>query len=176
MSMQALVYSKGTKVLHWIVALLVILMLSFSFFLEDVPKANQGMAYMIHKSVGLTILMLMLIRLFWIVRCGRPPLPSTVTPWERTLAKLVQYSFYGFLLLMPFSGWIMSLAADRIPTYFGLFEVPLYGIPLSKPLSAFMNQTHIILAWVLVALVSLHILGALKHRLVDKDNVLERML
>ncbi len=100
-------------------------MLAFSFFLDDVPKAYQGTAYMIHKSLGLTVLFLMIIRIITIFHYGRPPLPHHMPLWERYFSKFVQYSFYVFLLIMPLDGWIMSVAAERIPSYFGLFNLPL---------------------------------------------------
>ena len=76
---------------------------------------------------------------------------------------------------MPLSGWIMSVAADRTPVYFGMFKAPLPWIGVNKDLSKFMNHTHEIISWVLIAFISLHILGALKHYFIDKDKVLQRM-
>lgn len=176
MKQPVLAYSTVSKLLHWVVAFLVIMMLSLSFFLDDVPKENQDFAFMIHKSVGLTILLLMLIRLVWIIKKGRPPLPYTIAPWERHLALFVEYSFYVFLIVMPLTGWIMSVAADRVPTFFDLFNVPFYGIPVSKPLAHLIKQIHNNLAWVIIAFIVLHIAGALKHHFVDKDTVLDRMM
>lgn len=169
-------YSTGSKCLHWIIAVLVLLMLSFGFFLSDLPKSYQPSAYMIHKSIGLTILLLMVCRLFWIVHTGKPDLPYGVPKWERVLSNIVQLSLYVFLIAMPFSGWIMSVAAERIPVYFGLFEMPLFGIPVSKHLSDLTATVHTTIAYVLISLIGLHILGALKHQFIDKDKVMRRML
>ena len=169
-------YSKGSKWLHWLVSVPVILMLAFSFFLEDVPERYQPMAYMIHKSLGLSILFLMLARIYWIVHTGKPALPLTVEKWERVLSTLVQHSLYFFLFAQTICGWIMSVANNRIPTFFGLFEMPLYGIPVSKPLAHFLENIHTKMAWILIALIVLHVAGAMKHYLFDKDNVMKRML
>ncbi len=169
-------YSAGTKWLHWLVAIIVILMLSFSFFLSDIPKSSQPMAYMIHKSMGLTVLFLMLARIFWIIRTGKPELPFSVARWERVTSQVVQISLYVLLIAMPFSGWIMSMAADRVPVYFGLFYMPLYGIPVNKLLSEFFVNVHVTIAYLLIGLISLHIAGALKHHFIDKDKVMRRML
>lgn len=168
-------YSKGSKWLHWLVAVIVLLMLSFSFFLDDVPKAYRSDAFMIHKSLGLTVFFLMCIRLFWIVHTGKPELPSTVVLWERVLSKVVQVSMYVFLFAMPLAGWIMSVAADRVPSYFGLFQMPLYGIPVNKHLAEWMAEAHETIAWILIGLLALHIAGALKHYFINKDRVLQRM-
>ncbi len=169
-------YSTGSKWLHWIVALIIIILLPISFFLSDFPKEMQPLAYMIHKSLGLTVLVLMLLRLLWIVHTGRPELPFSVPRWEKILSLIVQNSLYVFLILMPLSGWIMSISADRTPVYFGLFEVPLFGIPVDKSLSELFAKIHEIIAYILATLVTLHLLGALKHDLIDKDKIMHRML
>lgn len=167
-------YSNGSIYLHWIIAVIVLLMLSLSFFLGDIPKAFKPVAYTIHKSMGLTVLFLMLVRIIWIFVKGKPSLPNTMPSWQKVLARVVQYSLYVFLILMPMSGWVMSVAADKIPSYFGLFHITL---PLSpdKALAEFMNETHETIAFILIALISLHIVGALKHYLIDKDEVMQSM-
>lgn len=170
------VYSQGSKILHWIIAVLVILMLAVSFFLEDVPETYIGTAYMLHKSLGLTVLALMLIRLYWIVRFGKPPLPTSAPAWERILSRAVQWSFYVLLIIQPISGWVLSAAADRMPTFFGLFKVPTLGIAPNESLDHVSKFVHEKIAWLLVFLVFLHLCGALKHHFINKDGVLRRML
>jgi len=168
-------YSTGSKVFHWLIALIVISMLSGSFFLDDVPEQYQSLAYMIHKSLGLTVLFLMIARMVWIWRCGKPPLPVTVPTWQKIASRLVQYSFYLLLVCMPMSGWIMSVAENRVPVYFGLFSAPLPISP-DKALGSFMGELHEIIAWALISLIVIHIAAAMKHHFIDKDDVLKRML
>lgn len=169
-------YSTGSKVLHWLIALIVIVMLSFSFFLQDIAKPIQPTAYMIHKSLGLTVLALMIIRIVWINHAGRPDLPATVPTWEKIFSRVVQYSMYVFLIAMPVCGWILSVTANRIPVYFGLVKVPIPGLAPNEAVSHFFSQCHTTIAWILIVLITLHIAGAVKHYLIDKDNVLQRML
>lgn len=169
-------YSTGSKWLHWIVAVLVLMMLSFGFFLDDVPESYQGTAYMIHKSIGLTIFFLMLARLFWIVHSGKPELPFAVPRWERIFSQFVQVSMYVCLFAMPLAGWVMSIAKDRVPIFFGLFAMPIYGIPVDKALGQWMATAHGTIAYILIVLITLHIAGALKHHFIDKDKVMRRML
>lgn len=176
MQKDLLAYSKGFKYLHWVVAALVLAMLSGGFFMQDFSSDMKPLVYMMHKSTGLTILALMLIRLVWIVSTGKPKLPHDIPLWERMLANFVQVFLYASLISMAFSGWVMSTASNKIPVYFGLFRVPLPFVDQSDTLAHWMNSTHKTLAWVLVALVSLHILGALKHWLIQKDDVIKRML
>lgn len=175
-SKQVTRYSPLSKTFHWVIAFVIIGMLSVGFFLDDIPDQFQSTAYMLHKSIGLTILLLMLLRFILIQIKGKPPLPNTVHHWEKIVSRFVQYSFYLLLILMPFSGWIMSVAADRTPVFFGLFRVPLPGISPNKSLAEFMVESHEIIAWIITALITLHIAGALKHHFIDKDNVLRSML
>ena len=169
-------YSSMMKLLHWTVAVLVIIMLAVSFFLGDLPKSYKPTAFMLHKSTGILILALMLWRLFVALTSERPKLPESVSKWEDYLSRLVQIGFYFFLIIMPLSGWIMSVAANKVPSFYGLFNLSLPGIPQSKALSKFMVETHEVIAWVLISLLVLHVLGAIKHHFIDKDGVLKSML
>lgn len=170
-------YSRGSKFFHWTIALLVTGMLSVTFFLDQLfAKENIKTAFMVHKSLGLTILVLMIARIFWIIKTGRPALPQSVKYWERFLARLVQYCLYLLLILMPLSGWIMSVAKNRAPVFFNLFTVPFPGIPLSDNLAEFMAGWHNRFAWMLIVLLALHISAALKHHFINKNNVLRTML
>ena len=169
-------YSSGSKFFHWLIAVIVIGMLSGSFFLGDLPEPYIPAAFMIHKSLGLTVLVLMLLRLFWLKYTGRPQLPPSTHAWEKFLSRFVQYSLYFFLIIQPLSGWIMSVAANRIPSWFGLINLPLPGISSDKDLASFMNACHITIAWIIIGLLVLHVAGALKHHFINKNNVMRSML
>lgn len=174
MNKDVLSYSKWSKVFHWLIALIVIFLLSLSFFLSDVPADYKGTAYMIHKSLGLSVLALMFCRIIALYVQGKPDLPLSVSKWQRVVAHSIQYSLYLLLLAMPLTGWLMASAADKMPRYFGLFTVPpLIGPNLS--LAKWWSEAHTIIAWLLIACIFLHIGAALKHYFVDKDGVFERM-
>ena len=168
-------YAIGSKILHWLIAVLVILMLSGGFFMEDLDPSLKPLVYMLHKSIGLSILGLMFIRLGWIIHHGKPQLPRSVSRIERILSHAVQHSFYLLLFLMPLSGWILSTAAGRSPVYFGLMMIPFPGIPLNDSLAELMKECHEVIAYILIGLIVLHISGALKHHWIDKDGFLRRM-
>ena len=168
-------YSSASKWFHWLIAVVVISLLSLSFFLKDLPDKYIGTAFLIHKSLGLTVLFLAMLRIIWIVRCGRPSLPNGMPFWERVFSRVVQLSFYFLLIIMPLSGWIMSVASKHIPSFFGLFYLPL-PIEPSKPLATFMDNTHVTIAWIFISLIILHVAGALKHHFYNKDDVLRKML
>lgn len=168
-------YAASIKFLHWIIALLVIGMLCIGFFMDDFSKQSKVIVYPLHKSIGLTILFLTLIRFIWVQYRGKPDLPLTMKLWEKITSRIVQYSFYVLLIIMPLSGWIMSVAAGKTPSYFGLFDLSLPWIGIDKPLAEFMAESHETIAWILIALIILHVGGALKHHFIDKDNVLKSM-
>lgn len=169
------VYPFSSKLFHWVLAVLVIGMLCVGFFMDDFPKQYKAVVFLMHKSLGISILFLMIIRFIWVHAKGKPALPTTMKLWEKFLSRIVQYGFYILLVIMPLSGWIMSVAADKIPVYFGLFKLPLPWIGVNKALAKLMAEWHETIAWILIVLIILHILGALKHHYIDKDNVLRSM-
>ncbi len=168
-------YAFVSKLLHWLIALVVLGMLSIGFFMSSLPDQLQPLVYLLHKSFGLTVLGLMVLRLAAITYYGRPRLPSSVALWEKIASRTIQYSFYALLVVIPLSGWMMSTASGRVPNYFGLLLLPFPGISLNKTLSHQADVVHCVLAWVLLVTVGLHIAGGLKHLLFNRDQVFQRM-
>ena len=169
-------YSPLSKLIHWLTAFLVISMLSVGFFLNDIPEQFKGIAYMLHKSTGITILFIMIVRLTWIILHGKPKLPPFIKPWEQNVSRIVYFSLYLFLFVMPLSGWIMSVAANKIPEYFGMFKAPLPWVGSNKPLAGLMSNAHEIIAWILIVLITVHVLVILKHPIKGNNSILKRML
>lgn len=167
-------YGSISKTLHWLIFLLVLGMLIFGFCLGYVPDAYQGMAYNIHKLTGLTILGLVVIRLLWKFCNTTPLLPADTPRWQRTTDHAVQWLLYISLLCMPIAGWVGSVAMNKPPH---LGEIPLrLPIEQNKMLAEQSFNIHNITAIVIIVLVSIHILAALYHYFIKKDNVLQRML
>lgn len=169
-------YGAVSRGLHWLIALLVIIMLCIGFFMGDFPKAYKPTVYMLHKSTGLLILGLMFLRVLWTLTNKIPDLPTSIPKWQAVLAKLAHVSLYILLLAMPISGLLMSVASNRLPSFYGLFTVTVPGVPQSKPLASFMNSSHEIIAWILLSFVVIHILAVLRHVFIQKDGLLNRML
>jgi len=166
-------YGPISKFFHWIVAILVILMLSVSYFLDDIPNKNLvGVAFNAHKLAGLTILTLMVLRILWALRNPKPSLPG-VKLWEKWAEHLVHWGLYIAVLLMPIAGWIGASAGGHPPR---LGKMKL-GLPLAKNenLADFAFSIHNSLAIIIIVLVSIHVLAALYHHFIRKDNVLRRM-
>jgi len=167
-------YGSVAKFFHWVLFVLIGGMLVFGYFLDDFPKDVQPLTYNIHKLTGLTILLLMVLRLCWKLINPTPVLPADTKPWERKAEHLVQYGLYFFLLLMPIVGWIGSCAAGH-PPRLGDFEFNL-PIAQSKTVDDVAFWLHNNIALVLIALVSIHFVAALFHYFIKRDNVLRRML
>lgn len=174
-------YSKVAITLHWLIALMiignVIGALIFDPLLDSADPAQraQGATLVgIHKSIGLTVLGLSLIRLFWRLTHGFPRLPEHMARWEIGLARANHVAFYFLMIAVPLAGYIMSSGGPYPISYFGLFEVP--KLPVGKPLGGFAHEAHEVLAFTTVGLAVLHVAGALKHHFLDRDDVLARML
>lgn len=170
-------YSGFTLTVHWLTVVLVLTQVAIVWISKDFDRPVRGDWMMVHKSIGLTILMVTLARLA--VRTKHPalPLPETTPNWQKLAARGTHGLFYVLLIAMPLAGWIASTAAGRPVQYFFLFTWPdLPFVPASRDLAGAVMDVHEWAGWVLIGLIVLHILGGLKHYLVDKDNVLQRML
>jgi cytochrome b561 len=168
-------YTWQAIALHWLLAVLIIGMLSLGFSLEDIPRNTpaRGFYVNLHKSFGVLVLLLVLLRLAWRARHKPPPLPAGMKGWEAQAAAWSHRLLYLCMLLQPLSGYLGSS--------FGKYGVKFFGIPLpqwgweSKAAQSFFGTIHGTVAVVLLLLVTLHVLAALKHLLIDRDQVFQRM-
>jgi cytochrome b561 len=177
-------YHRVAILLHWLMALIILVMIPFGFLLEELGKAGYGViAYPLHKSFGLTILALTGVRILWRILHHAPTLPLSTPRWQRIASRLVHVLLYVLMLGLPLSGWMMisTSAKTYVTTYFGLFVVP--NLPLCevgsdqcKPLNGLFYESHETLAYIAIALILLHVAAALKHHTIDKDGVMTRML
>jgi cytochrome b561 len=162
--------------LHWIMAALVIGTLGIGLILEDLGKTPDALKiYALHKSLGVTVLALVVFRGVW-RHISKPP-ASLVTHknWEKKLAKIAHIVLYFCMIAMPLSGWIMSSAKGYSVSFFGLFDLPNF-VPKDKGLSDTAKEIHEIVSNVLIGAIALHAAGALKHHFIDRDETLRRML
>ena len=143
--------------------------------MEDVSdKILRGEVINIHKLLGMSVLVIMLLRAAWAWMNPKPDMPPGTPIWEHWAERLGHLSLYLFLIVMPLSGWMMTIAAGRPPRYLG-WSITL-PIPPSKQLAGWSSSIHNTLAILIIVFVSLHILAALYHHFVKKDNVLKRMM
>jgi cytochrome b561 len=164
------------QLLHWSIVVLMATQVTLGLTLKSLHPGPTFFAIIdTHKSIGMTILALAVIRLLWRWANPVPELPGTLQPYERVLARLTHAGLYVIIFAMPLTGWIGSSAHGFTVKWFGLFAVPN---PVSKdlPLSAFMGEAHTALAIAFGLIVTLHIAATFKHHFVLRDDTLRRML
>lgn len=190
-------YTKTAKVLHWLIAIGVFGMFALGWFMTDLPKeAPKQMAYdlfdwgiytwqvseeisprsfyfNLHKSIGVTIFALIIFRILWRVTHKPPALLATYKVWERKLATGAHHTLYLLMVVLPLSGIIMAIASKYGIKWFGLEFI---GGLDNKPLREAFKEVHEIVGVVILSVIILHIIGALKHKFIDKDETLNRML
>lgn len=177
-------YTLVAIVLHWLIALgiLVLLALGLAMTRGSLPPMDRFAFYQWHKSVGLTVLVLMGLRVLWRLFHRPPPLPEAMPKAERRAAGAAHLALYGLLLAMPLVGWAMVSASPyNIPTVlYGVVPWPhlpvLPELPNKAAVEGVLKLLHSYGAWLLIALLVLHVGAALRHHLVLRDDTLWRML
>jgi len=161
-------------------ALMILAMIGIGTYMVGLDEGDALLprVYALHKAVGVTLLVLAVIRILWILVSRPPAMPQVLRRWETMLAKVTVGLLYLLMLLTPIAGYLMSNAAGKTISYFGLFDMPVL-IGENHDLHEALEGLHEFLAFSILALVGLHVMGAIKHRLIDKDpeaDVLKRML
>lgn len=175
-------YTKVAITLHWIIGISIVLLLALGLTMEDFPQDMRFAAFQFHKSLGLTVLVLSFVRLFWRLAHRPPALADGMAPWEKFAAHAVHFALYALMIGLPLTGWALVSSSPRgIPTiWFGLFEWPqlpvLNAVENKQEVSHSFGEIHETLAWISITLIALHIGAALKHHIIVKDNTLTRML
>ena len=189
-------YTKTAIVLHWLIAIVIIGMFALGWFMSELPKdAPKEAAYdlfnlgiytwqlaepasprtfyfNLHKSIGITLLALIAIRVFWRVTHRPPALLSSLKAWERKLATAGHHLLYVLMVAMPVTGLLQAVYSKYGVKWFGLDFIP--GLD-NKDVRAIFHEAHEIIGMLLALLILVHILGALKHKFLDKDETLSRM-
>jgi cytochrome b561 len=164
-----------SQLFHWLIVALLIAQVTLAIWADEQPAARRLRTLAWHKSVGITILTLVALRLAWRLANPTPDLPPTLKPYERKLARVTHALLYALLIAMPLTGWTMSSARGFPVSWFGFFQLPDL-VPKSKPLYDALVTTHATLAVVLGAVVALHVAAAFKHHFWLRDDTLRRML
>lgn len=168
-------YGSGAKFFHWFIAVLIIAMLILGTSLHYIENtALRSSLIQFHKSVGLLILFVGILRISWRFLNIRTELPLHMPRWQKKLARLNHQALYCLIIAMPLSGWIMSCAANYTPRFFGLFLLPLPIAP-NPAIASLFGTLHEILAWLLTVLISLHVMAVFYHQWIRKDSLFKRM-
>jgi cytochrome b561 len=165
-----------SKTLHWVIVVLIINQAVIASRAEGLPLGPDKLqALGLHKSLGMTILGLAIIRLVWRWLNPVPTLDGLARTWERVAAHLSHFLLYALIFAVPLSGWLMSSARNFPVSWFGVFQFPDLVEP-NKQFYELMHDLHPLLFSALVLVALAHIAGALKHHFIDKNEVLKRML
>jgi cytochrome b561 len=189
-------YTKTAIVLHWLIALAIFAMFGLGWFMTDLPKeAPKQMSYdlfnmgiytwqlseevsprnfyfNLHKSIGITILALVIIRILWRVTHKPPALLTSYKAWERKLSTAAHHTLYLLMFALPLSGLIMAMSGKYGVKWFGLDFI---AGSENKALRDFCEGAHEVIGIAILLVIAIHIAGALKHKLVDKDTTMDRM-
>jgi cytochrome b561 len=169
-------YGAVAQGLHWLIAALVLTMFGLGWYMADLPLGQQKLdLYQLHKSLGLTIFALVVLRLGWRLGHAPPPLPAALPAWERTVAKGAHVLFYVILLVQPLIGLVQSNAANFPVVVWGVLPLPAL-IGTNEALGETLVEVHELVARALLVLILLHVAAALRHHFILKDDVLRRML
>jgi cytochrome b561 len=169
-------YGWLSKVLHWLMACMILGLLAVGIIMSDMPASPQKYElYGLHKAFGIIVLSLVCFRILWRSINRSPTLPATMPAWQRHASHLVHVALYGAMIGMPLSGWLMSSSFGYPTSVFGLVELPhlVDKNPDRGKLLAEIHETGMILLFVLLGA---HIGAALKHHFIDKDGIFKRML
>jgi cytochrome b561 len=169
-------YGAVAQGFHWLIAALIVVQFTLAWSADDLPIGARKLALLArHKSFGMTILMLAVLRLLWRLFNRPPELPPGMTSIEKKLARATHILFYVLLFVMPLTGWMMSSAKNYSVSWFDQFTWPNLIGPNEQAFNI-LRTTHDTLSWLLFAVALLHVLAAFKHHFWNKDDVLKRML
>jgi cytochrome b561 len=189
-------YTKTAIILHWLIAIFIALMFVLGWYMAELPKeAPKQMAYdlfdlgvytwqlaeeasprtfyfNLHKSLGLTVLALIVLRVLWRITHTPPAALSSYKAIEKKVATATHHSLYLLMLAVPVTGLIMAINSKYGVKWFGIDVIA--GLD-NKPVRDFFECTHEFVGIVLLVLIGIHLLGALKHKFIDKDDTMSRM-
>jgi cytochrome b561 len=169
-------YTLGARILHWLSAALILLMIPFGIVMGQIDSGPlQDLLFNLHRSIGAILLPLVILRLFWRFQHPPPPLPADIPAIQRAAAHASHWTLYGLLIAQPLLGWIATSAYRAPITVFWLFVLPPIW-PENRALSEQLFVVHQLIGFALAILIVVHVSAALFHHFVRKDRVLMRMI
>jgi cytochrome b561 len=169
-------YTATAKAIHWLMALLLIGLLALGFYMHDLPLSPDKLKlYSWHKWAGVTAFLLVAFRLLWRVTHRPPALPGSMPKLMQFAAHAGHLALYLLMIAIPLTGWLMSSAKGFQTVYFGVLPLPDL-LDKNKELGDLLAEVHKYLNLLFIAVLAGHVGAALKHHLIDKDDILTRML
>ncbi|HLY80640.1 MAG TPA: cytochrome b [Caulobacteraceae bacterium] len=178
-------YSAVAITLHWLIALGILTNIGLAWYFGTLSREAAIAPIQLHKSIGITVLLLTLIRIGWRLIHPAPTLPDHMPTWEKWAAQATHFVFYLLMLGLPLSGWAMVSASPLIKVHptmlYGVIPWPTFPALPTDPdqlhaARKLFGRTHEWLGWIAYATILLHVAAALKHQLIDRDDVLARMI
>ncbi|WP_328803820.1 cytochrome b [Paracoccus xiamenensis] len=169
-------YRRPARWMHWLIAVLVLLMIPAGLIMvqKGLPRPVQDTLFIFHKNTGVILFLLMVLRLAYRWRYPPPPLPGSVPGWQRLAAHVTHIGLYVLLIVMPISGYVRVRAGG-----FPIEGLDALGIgtllPKSEALATAAQSVHITCAFLLMALIGLHVAAALQHALIRRDGIWSRI-
>ncbi|MBM3579387.1 MAG: cytochrome b [Alphaproteobacteria bacterium] len=172
-------YSLPSRILHWLMAAIILFLIGLGIYMTEFlskEAPNRMEIYGLHKSLGVLVLALIFVRIINRLIYGAPALPATLPTWEKILAHLANAALYFLMIATPLSGYLMSNLSGYPVAFFGR-QLPFIA-EKNPDLGMFFHHAHTILAYGLLAIITLHIAAVIKHKFFDKPehDVLNRML
>ena len=169
-------YSRTAVVLHWLIGIALLAEVVFGLYLRELAKGSplRGPAVNLHKSIGLVVGVAILVRLVWRFTHRPPSLPSDVPRWQSMAARANHTAMYVCMLVIPLAGYVASNFSKYGIKFFNRWVLPPWG-PDSPAIYTALNNLHDIAAYVLMALVVVHVAATLKHAWIDRDRPFARL-
>ena len=168
-------HAPALRALHWTIALLIFAAIAVGIAAINLPRSPFRVEVMtVHKSLGVTVLALVVARVLVRLATGAPPHIPPLDVVTRYASKLAHFALYVLMLAMPISGYVHSSAGQHAFDWFGLFPMPMW-VAADPAIDRSAGEAHYVLAWAIGAVITLHVAAALWHLLVKKDNVFARM-
>jgi cytochrome b561 len=170
-------YTLTAQALHWVTAALMFVVLPIAWVMMNMPETahQRSLLFTLHKSIGLTIVMIVALRLAWRAKHPAPPLGARLNSWEKGTAVVSHWMLYLVLIGMPVSGYLLDATGGYPISYFGLFSVPL--LSKSPAFASAATWVHVAIGqWVVYSLILLHVAATVWHVSLRRDGILDRML
>ncbi len=163
--------------LHWLMAFLIFALFCVGWYMGDLPKGSDERSYFfrLHKSIGLTVFLLLFLRLSWAIIRKPPVLPASIANWQRKLATVAHRSLYILMFIQPITGFISASFSGYKTKFWGIFTMPQWA-EKDKEWNAIFSEIHEATSIILLIIILIHIAGALAFLLSNHENVLKRML
>lgn len=168
-------YGSFAKVLHWLIAGILVAQFAIGWLMPKVRRGMEpGLGMQVHISIGISVLALIAVRLVWRITHPVPDEPA-LSRWQRNGSLAVHWVLYVLVFVTTFSGWFYASARGWSLAFFGLFPLP--GLTAEgSPTGHALGEIHESVVWVLLAVIGVHVIGALVHAFVYRDHVMQRML